>query len=343
MFIKSNLKNYKVEFNYKIKDSILKNKDYIFIIDKNVFKKFNFGKYNIKKKFLITPTEKVKDFFYLKNIINKILKFKVNKRSTLVAIGGGIVQDITSFLSSILFRGINWFYLPTTIIGQCDSCIGGKTSINYKGIKNQLGNFYPPEKVIINFNFLKNLDKTNLSSGIGEMAHYFLVKGGSELKYFNQNYKKAIDGNMLILPKLIKKSLLIKKKFIEIDEFDTGIRLLLNYGHSFGHALERYVNNKIPHGVAVAYGMDISNFISYKLGFLKKKQFIKIQSDLKEIYKVKKTPRVNIKKYIKFLEKDKKNIENKIRVILSRGPGKMFLFKFQNNKKLAKILNIYFN
>ena len=190
---------------------------------------------------------------------------------------------------------------------------------------------------------MKNLDKTNLSSGIGEMARYFLVKGGSELKYFNQNYKKAIHGNMLILPKLIKKSLLIKKKFIEIDEFDTGIRLLLNYGHSFGHALERYVNNKIPHGVAVAYGMDISNFISYKLGFLKKKQFIKIQSDLKEIYKVKKIPRVNIKKYIKFLEKDKKNIENKIRVILSRGPGKMFLFKFQNNKKLAKILNIYFN
>ena len=89
--------------------------------------------------------------------------------------------------------------------------------------------------------------------------------------------------------------------------------------------------------------MDISNFISYKLGFFKKKQFIKIQSDLKEIYKVKKTPRVNIKKYIKFLEKDKKNIENKIRVILSRGPGKMFLFKFQNNKKLVKILNIFFN
>ena len=343
MLIKSNFRNYKVEFDYKIKDSILKNTDYVFIIDKNVFKKFNFKKFNIKKKFLITPTEKIKDFLYLKNIINQMLKFRVNKQSTIVAIGGGIVQDITSFLSSILFRGINWFYLPTTIIGQCDSCIGGKTSINFKGIKNQLGNFYPPEKIIINFNFLKNLDKINLSSGIGEMAHYFLVKGGKELNYFNQNYKKAIDGNMLILPKLIKKSLLIKKKFIEKDEFDTGIRLLLNYGHSFGHALEKYVKNKIPHGVAVAYGMDISNFISYKLGFLKKKQFIKIQLDLKEIYKIKKIPKININQYIKYLEKDKKNIQNKIRVVLSRGPGKMFLFKFPNNKKLKVILHQYFN
>ena len=212
MFIKSNLRNYKIEFGYKIKNSIIKNSNNIFLIDKNVYKKFNFKKYNIKKRILITPTEKAKDFLFLKNIINQILKLKVSRQSTLVAIGGGIVQDITSFLSSILFRGITWTYLPTTIIGQSDSCIGGKTSINFKGIKNQLGNFYPPEKIIINFNFLKNLDKLNLSSGIGEMAHYFLVKGGEELKYFNKNYKKGINGNMIILPKLIKKSLLIKKK-----------------------------------------------------------------------------------------------------------------------------------
>lgn len=343
MIIKSKLNNYKVDFRYKINLGFFKsNRNSIYIIDSNVYKKFDLKKLKLKKKILINPTEKKKDFFYLHRIIDILFRLKIKKKDVIISIGGGVIQDISSFVSSIIFRGITWYYLPTTIIGQCDSCIGGKTSINYKGIKNQLGNFYPPKKIIIIKEFLNRITNKNLLSGVGEMAHYFYIAGGKDLNFFLLNLKKVLEGNLIKLFFLIKKSLKIKKFFIERDEFDSGKRLILNYGHTFGHALEKYFNNNLAHGIAVAEGMDIANFLSYKYGFMSQKNYLEIKKTLKKIYR-KDSNITNINRYIKILELDKKNIRGMIRVIFSKKPGQMFIYNINDKKKLKKYLVKYFN
>ena len=343
MIVKSKFKNYEVEFRSKLSSVLLKlNKNSIYIIDKNVYEIFFVKNFKLKRKILINPTEKSKDFFNIYKIIDSLFRLKIKKNDNIICVGGGILQDITSFISSIIFRGVEWFYLPTTIIGQCDSCIGGKTSINYRGVKNQLGNFYPPKKIYIVNEFIQNVNKKNLFSGIGEMAHYFYIAGGNKLNFFIAEINNLLKKKLIKLPTLIKKSLEIKKYFIEVDEFDEGKRLILNYGHSFGHALEKYFSNKISHGIAVAHGMNVANFLSYKFGFMSYKIYIKNEDNLKKIFK-KKYLNININKYFNILELDKKNSKGVIKVVLSKMPGKMFIYKIRNKNLLKSYLNEYFN
>ena len=343
MIIKSKFKNYRVEFRSKINSNFFKlHKDNIYIIDKKVYKKFSLKKFKLKRKILINASEKKKEFLNLYQVIDSLFKLKIKRNDILIAMGGGTVQDISSFISSIIFRGVKWYYVPTTIIGQCDSCIGGKTSINYRGTKNQLGNFYPPEKIFIINKFIQNINKKNLLSGVGEMAHYFYVIGGKKLKFFLSVLNNILGGNRTKLHVLIKKSLEIKKIFIESDEFDEGKRLILNYGHTFGHALEKYLSNKIPHGIAVAQGMNIANYLSYKFGFMSQKIYLQIETVLKKIYQ-KKISNIKIDQYLNILELDKKNTKGVIKVVFSNIPGKMFLYEIRNKKLLKKYLNQYFN
>ena len=224
------------------------------------------------------------------NPLFDILKKEIKRDYEICSIGGGIVQDISGFVSSILFRGINWVYIPTTILSQCDSCIGGKTSINFAKYKNQIGNFYPPKKIFLDTSFLKTLNIKDIKSGLGEMAHYYLVANKKEWNFFKLNLDRVLRKkfNIKIMKKLIFKSLKIKKRFIEEDEFDQGYRLILNYGHTFGHAIEKITNYKIPHGLAVAHGINISNFFSLKLGLINKKMFDEIEEQISKITKLSK-------------------------------------------------------
>tara|TARA_B110000503_G_C7110604_1_gene397910 strand:- start:618 stop:1649 length:1032 start_codon:yes stop_codon:yes gene_type:complete len=343
MIIKSKIHNYELKFIKKV--SFLKkivDKNSIYLIDKNVFFLHGLKKLKLKKKIIVSSSEASKDFVNLHKIIDKLLKYKVTKKNKIVCIGGGSLQDTCAFIASIILRGIQWEFYPTSIIAQCDSCIGGKTSINYRGTKNQLGNFYPPKKIIVIREFLNSIPKSEIQSGIGEMAHYFYVQGGRSLILFLKLYQDILGGNLSQLNKLIKTTLKIKQSFIEKDEFDTGKRLLLNYGHSFGHAIEKYFKNKIKHGLAVAHGMSISNFVSYKLGFLEKKKYLTLGQQLEKIYQ-KKLEKINITKYITILKSDKKNVPGIIRVILTRGPGRMFIYSFLDYKKFNLILKEYFN
>ena len=155
--IKSKFKVYNLEFIKSYKNKIRSyNKNQLFIIDRKVFNLFIKNQFQIKNLILINSSEKNKSYNKIANVINKILKKKITKKSKIVAIGGGVTQDITSFICSIYFRGIDWDFFPTTLLAQGDSCIGGKTSINFDKYKNQLGNFYPPTNIFIDTVFLKN-------------------------------------------------------------------------------------------------------------------------------------------------------------------------------------------
>jgi len=313
MKIKSSIRNYTVEFSNNFIKSIdqIYNDGDIIIFD-NILYTPELDKYRCIQ--LYNVTEQTKDFNNISTIINYIIG-KFNKKNKLIAIGGGITQDVVGFISSILFRGVEWIFYPTTLLAQGDSCIGGKTSINFNTYKNQLGNFYPPYKVIVCNEFLDTLTKIDIKSGLGEMLHFFLVSSKADYDFFIKNQHD--------FKKLTTRCLDIKRSYIEIDEFDKNERLILNYGHTFGHAIEAVTNNEIAHGIAVSVGMDVANFISYKKGYITYELFKRIQKTLSSIYYDVKLP--NTEQLIIALKKDKKNISNKLNCVLTKGPGNMFL------------------
>ncbi len=337
--IKSKIHDYAIYFEKNI-SKVIKSlpKNSVYIIDSNVYD-FYLKSYLKNKKYIcINSNEKNKDFLNLTKIINFFIK-NVTKETKVISIGGGVIQDITSFICSIFRRGVDWFFLPTTIISQGDSCIGGKTSINFKGIKNQLGNFYPPKKIILNPNFIKALPKKELFSGLGEMGHYFFLSNQKDYIFYKSFLKNLKIKKKLDIYKMIFKSLLIKKKYIEKDEFDKDTRLILNYGHTFGHAIENLTN--LPHGISVSHGMDISNYISLKNSLISSQTYLDMRKTLNVITHRYKIKILNINKMIKLLRKDKKSTKKNIRVILTKGIGKMFLANINDENFLKKNLQEY--
>jgi 3-dehydroquinate synthase len=179
-----------------------------------------------------------------------------SKGSHLYAFGGGIVQDLATFCASSYMRGIKWTYVPTTLLGMVDSCIGGKSSINVGPYKNIAGNFYPPQKIAIDIRFCKTLPLAERVAGLCEAVKICYAASGSEfeeyLQIFSGSSSKLSEQEIL---QVVILSLHTKKRFIEEDEFDNGPRLLLNFGHTFGHAIEAASNFSITHGIAVGIGM----------------------------------------------------------------------------------------
>ncbi len=335
--ISSKINNYEVNFISNIDIALKKeSKEDIFIIDKFINSKIKLN----RKKIIISPSEIEKNFSKLQNVIQKLLNLGITRDTKIICVGGGVVQDISSFLSSIIFRGIDWYFYPTTIISQCDSCIGGKTSINFKGYKNLIGNFYPPKKIKIDTNILKFLKKKEIISGLGEMAHYYFLSK-KKYQFFFDNIHNVLE-NKIVSREVVYQTLVIKKKFIELDEFDTGKRLILNFGHTFGHAIEKTTNFKVPHGVAVAHGIQIALFFSKKLGLLNESKYITMNKNIKKITSLISLKKINLDNLIKNINKDKKHNKKNFRFILTRGVGKMMVYELSKKTNIKKILKEYF-
>ncbi len=214
---------------------------------------------------VIPAIEESKSLETVAYVVEQLRLLGANRNSHLIAVGGGIIQDIATFTASIFMRGITWTYYPTTLLGMVDSCVGGKSSINVGQYKNIAGNFYPPENILIDTHFCHTLQHQDMVSGLCEAVKIcFAAKGEMFSDYLAMSDENGWvkDGD---LSKAIELTLLTKKKFIEEDEFDTGVRLLLNFGHTFGHAIEAAGNFSITHGVAVGLGMQIANHLALKL------------------------------------------------------------------------------
>jgi len=321
------------------------NKNDLIIVDDYILK--NYTHLNILKKknkiLSVNSNEKSKSFNNLNSIIDNLIKNNFKKNNKIIAIGGGVIQDIACFVSSILYRGVDWIFFPTTLIAQADSCIGSKSSINYKNFKNQIGTFYPPRKIYININFLNTLKKKHFYSGLGEMSHYFIIGGYDSFVNFSKFIKNINNFNKNDLKKLIYQSLEIKKKYIEKDEFDKDIRQILNYGHSFGHAIESSTNYKIPHGISVAIGIDLINYISVKKNILNVTVRNEIRNSLLQIWNIKKFAKININQMFKSLAQDKTNINNRINVVMLKKYGFFIRKKIHINNNLIKIVSKYFH
>ena len=218
LYISSSIHDYEVIFEDNFTDSLseqLKEGDFLIFdqVIKNLYKDEIADILDNYKHIAIEATETQKSYTQLTPIIEYLIKNSFRKNNRLVAIGGGITQDITAFISSIMYRGVNWIFYPTTLLAQGDSCIGGKTSININRYKNQLGNFYPPKTIFIIPSFLKTLPEKDLKSGMGEMCHFYLVSGEKDFERFKSDYEEALL-NEEVLGGIIKRCLEIKKDLL---------------------------------------------------------------------------------------------------------------------------------
>lgn len=342
--VKSILREYSVTFKHyetALKETLRLGD--VAIVDSNVYKLYPEISTILSKNkvFVIEANENAKTYQEIGKLITQIIEYGFSKTDRIVAIGGGVVQDISAFSSSILFRGVEWVFFPTNLLTQCDSCIGSKTSINCGEYKNQLGGFYPPSQIYIDFSFWQTISDKEKSSGLGEMLHYFMVEGDDDLKRLESEICAAYDDNKTMLT-LVNRSLSIKREMIEIDEFDKGPRNVFNYGHSFGHALESVTQYEIPHGIAVAYGMDLANIISARKGLISIETRNEIRKVLRHVWKYTPLPPVEVSPYFDALSKDKKNVGNQMKVILTKGLGKMFKTTLERSDKIEKLVNDFF-
>lgn len=268
---------------------------------------------------ILEATEENKTAYNALEIINEIVKMKSKRNTKLIAVGGGIVQDICCFIATVLYRGIDWYFIPTTLLAQADSCIGSKSSINHMNFKNLIGTFYPPVEIWINAKFIDTLEEKEYFSGLGEIMKCSIMSGKNSF-YESRGRLDLIlnrDYNALFLE--TQKALEFKKKVIEIDEFDKDYRNIMNFGHTFGHALESSSSFNIPHGQGVAIGILIANEISFLRGLLSEQYRDDIYKTLIRIINIDrvKPEYIEPERMLSYMRKDKKYQGNSHTCILS--------------------------
>jgi 3-dehydroquinate synthase len=344
------IKSYKGKYNASFirggMDQLNKDPDenVVYIIDKNITKLYRDRLSNIlnsQRVLKIEATEENKSLDCFPAYVDALIELKIRRDQTLVAIGGGIIQDITCFLAATLMRGISWEFYPTTLLAQSDSCIGSKSSINSGDVKNILGTFTPPNKIIIDVDFLTTLEEKDIFSGIGEMIKVHAINSPTDFDSISNNYEKILTSPS-VMESFIYKSLIMKKSLIEVDEFDQGPRNVMNYGHSFGHAIESVTKYKIPHGIAVTIGMDVANYVASKLGISTIEHFKRMHKVLEQNYKTFKHVNIKVESLMEALSKDKKNSATHLRLIFPDQKGLIGVGFYDNNNLLLEAINDYF-
>ena len=324
--------NYQVVIGLGVFDEVQLFEDSVIVADSR-FKEM-FSKIASEKLIFVDAVEANKNLSTVENIVVELQKYGVRSNSTVVAVGGGIIQDLMTLTASIYMRGIPWVYVPTTLLGMIDSCIGGKSSINTRTVKNLIGNIYPPAKIYIDLNFLSTLSETEFLCGLAEASKICFCKGEDEFKKLLELTQSRSPQDVA---KMVSHVLTAKRWFIEIDEFDKAERKILNFGHTFGHALEVASSHKVPHGLAVASGIKAAIFFEAK-----DRSISQIENDLFEyeskltngITDLIRTSEINWPKYSTAFDADKKHTGDEYSLLLPNHGGGVRIEKFKKSKAL---------
>ena len=359
--VKTNINSYSVivgkNLCSKINKIILKeriySKKFLLVYDskvptqmiKSIVSKLN--KKIIEKKKIVF-NEKSKNLKTVSSIVKILEKKNFSRNDCLISVGGGICGDVCGFASSIFKRGLNFVNVPTTLLSQVDSAIGGKTGVNSLSGKNMIGSFYQPSLVISDINFLKSLPKKEMICGYAEILKHSLIKNKMFFKFLKKNFTKIMSHNHKFLESAIYKSCIIKKEVVERDEKEKNIRKVLNLGHTFAHAYEATIgyNKELNHGEAVLLGIMSAVEFGRGKNIIKKNDYEQIiehleklnYCDLNKYFKSK-----DISKIIFYMKQDKKNKDNKINLILLKGIAKPILDKSFGENKIRSFLQNLIN
>ena len=356
--IKVNLKNnsYKIHIGTDILNNIgifhkeyFNNRSKIVIYDEVLYKSIYFKKLikNLGKNTNSIPIEsgeKSKSLKSLNKLYNSLFSNKVDRNSVIYAFGGGVIGDLAGFAAATYMRGIDYVQLPTTLLSQIDSSVGGKTAINSSFGKNLIGAFYQPKLVLIDINTLDSLPKKQMISGYAEMIKYGLINNKKFFLWLEKNGKNILDKNKKDLEYAIHTCCKSKVDIVKEDEKEKGQRALLNLGHTFGHAFERLANFKrFSHGEAISLGIILAFKFSFELKLCKEEDYkrvynhfnyIKLPSNISHLFKI----NIKAEDIIKSMKLDKKTINSMIRLILVKGIGNAFISNKINEKKLSSFL-----
>jgi 3-dehydroquinate synthase len=271
----------------------------------------------------IPDGEKAKSFVYFNRLLNNIAKSATGKKVFIIALGGGVVGDITGFVASVYKRGVPYIQIPTTLLSQIDSSIGGKTAIDLTSGKNLAGSFYQPRLVLIDTNFLKSLPARQIKAGMAEMIKYSLIKDRRFFQYLEKNYANILALKPRNLESGISACVKIKADIVSKDEREIkGLRTLLNFGHTVGHAIETASNYRYNHGESIALGMVAALKISYYLGLIELKNCERITKLISACRLPVRLKNLSHKKILKTMSFDKKFIGRRNRFVLLRDIGK---------------------
>lgn len=323
---------------------------YFIVTNKTIYKMYK--RYlNIKNSnvFVINDGEKYKNLDTYNKIINAAAKCNINRTDAFVAFGGGVIGDMVGFCASTYMRGVKFVQIPTTLLAQVDSSVGGKVAVNTKFGKNLLGTFYQPKLVLSDISTFNTLDLRNLKTGLAEVIKYAFIQnsintpGENNLLFFeflkqNKNNIYNLDKKTLI--DVVKTCCCLKRDVVVQDEKEKGLRAILNFGHTFGHAIEKLTNyKKFTHGEAIVYGMKFALNLSYHLGMISS-EYLTNSFDLINDYNLinKKLPNFKFDNIIKTMKLDKKVEHNKLRFVLN---DENYMVSIVNEIDVNDIKNIY--
>jgi len=326
-----------------LKDNLINFNQCLIIIDKNVPKGLInkiLNSLSKKKVFLyyFNSSEKNKDQKSINNILSILLSKNFNRNDCIISVGGGITGDVSGFAASIFKRGLKFVNIPTTLLSQVDSSIGGKTGINSKYGKNLIGAFYQPSLVISDIIFLKSLPKREIVCGYGEILKHAIISDKKFFTFLDINGSQILNLKSPLIEKAIFKSCSIKKKVVEADEKEMGVRKILNFGHTFAHAYEATLgySKKLNHGEAVILGIKTAARFSLSNNILNIKEFNMLENHLNKLNLPRNISKFfsikNLNKILSFMRKDKKNNTNKINLVLIKRIGSP-IYKLQFDEK----------
>lgn len=284
--------------------------------------------------------EAEKSLANFEKIMSHLLASSHGRDSTLIALGGGVIGDITGFAAACYQRGIDFIQIPTTLLSQVDSSVGGKTAVNHPLGKNMIGAFYQPKAVIIDINSLSSLPFREFAAGMAEVIKYGILGDAEFFDWLEENQSKIKSGDSQTLVSMIERCCQCKADIVSKDETEAGIRALLNLGHTFGHAIEAEMGyGNWLHGEAVATGMVLASKLAVQLDLLEVSELRRIEKLLSSFSLPLEAPdEMNFDNFIKHMRRDKKNIAGKLRLIIPHAIGRAVMHDDISEGMLQQIL-----
>ena len=289
-------------------------------------------------RYVFPAGEESKTLDTVKEIYKFLIENHFNRKDLLIALGGGVVGDLTGYTAATYLRGIEFIQIPTTLLSQADSSIGGKTGVDFDGYKNMVGAFYMPRLVYMNMATLQSLNDRQFYSGFAEVMKSALIKDGNFYEWLIDQMYEICERDVETLSEMVERSCIIKKLVVEKDPLEKGDRALLNFGHTIGHAIEKYMNFTMTHGECVALGCVAAAFISWKKNWLSMEEYYEIRDMFVPFYLPISIDNLDIEKVLQLTKSDKKAENGYIKFILLKKVGKALIDKTVTDDEIREAL-----